>query len=395
MTNLNEYDDSYNACETTAEIIPFRPARGNRHWSTWVKDCRPVKLKSIPASRGCMYSILSCLGQHADKNGLSWPAVSTIADVIGLSARQVRYGLRALEAQGFVQRIERKTRGGRKKSTNATNHYHLVDDPHAEIDQPTHDDLELFAPPPPCKGLHPPPAKGCTPPLQRVAAKESTEGLKEEKGEAKISADASDRRPESPGITFEVWEAYSTAYLDRYGVPPKRNAKVNGQLKQVVDRLGKDEAPQVAAFYVTHNDQWYVKRLHPVDSLLKDAEALRTQWATGSKVTSTAARQQDRTSTNMEAAKEAMRLRQLPEVPRLPAPRAETPDCLQDTSVSNSNAGPSETVAEIDSKLRDNLESRERMNPGTPGYAAMVKIGDGLLARRAAITPEPELRTGT
>ena len=162
MTNLNEYDDSHNACETTAEIIPFRPARGNRHWSTWIKDCRPVKLKSIPASRGCMYSVLSCLGQHADKNGLSWPAVSTIADVIGLSARQVRYGLRALEAQGFVQRIERKTPGGRKKPTNATNSL-----PSGRRSARRNSTSLLTTT---WSYLHtPPPAKGCRPPLQRVA----------------------------------------------------------------------------------------------------------------------------------------------------------------------------------------------------------------------------------
>ena len=411
MTNLNEYDDSHNACETTAEIIPFRPARGSRHWSSWIRDCRPVKLDAIPASRSCMYAVLSCLGQHADKNGLSWPAVSTIAEIIGYSERQVRYGMRALEAQGFVQRIERKTRGGRKKPTNGTNHYRLVDDPHAEIGQPTHDDLELFAHPPPCNPLHPPPAKGCTPPLQRVAAKESIEGLKEEKGETKISADASDRRPQGSGVTFEVWEAYSAAYFTRYGVDPVRNGKVNGQLAQLVTRLGKEEAPQVAAFFLGHNDQWYLKNAHAVGCLLSNAEALRTQWATNRKITSTAAQQADRFSSNMEAAKEAMRIRGLAPtqkqlemrvqgvvagtyrdepVSETPA-QAETPDCLHEVE-----AEPSETYADIEKKIADCDKVLSPMTPLTAGYDWMMEKRAGHVAKLGATEPPLELmRTGT
>ena len=133
----------------------------------------------------------------------------------------------------------------------------------------------------------------------------TNKGNREEKGEAKVSADASDRRPESPGITFEVWEAYAAAYLNRYGAEPVRNAKVNGQLKNLRDRLGADEAPQVAAFYLTHPNRWYIEKGHSVQCLLNDAEKLRTEWATGRKVTSTSAQQADRSSTNMEAAKES------------------------------------------------------------------------------------------
>ena len=84
----------------------------------------------------------------------------------------------------------------------------------------------------------------------------------------------------------DTWQAYADAYRARYRIQPVRNAKVNSQLKQLVERLGKAEAPSVAAFYLTHNGPFYVQKRHPVNLLVADAEGLRTQWATGVKATS-------------------------------------------------------------------------------------------------------------
>ncbi len=98
-----------------------------------------------------------------------------------------------------------------------------------------------------------------------------------------------------------TWNAYSTAYVDRYSAPPVRNAKVNAQIAQLVSRLGAEEAPRVAAFYVGHNGQAYVRATHTVDLLLRDAEGLRTQWANGRTTTNAAATEADRTETNRSA----------------------------------------------------------------------------------------------
>lgn len=97
-------------------------------------------------------------------------------------------------------------------------------------------------------------------------------------------------------VTARTWGSYSIAYRNRYQVLPVRNAKVNGQLTQLVKRLGVDEAPEVAAFYVGHQGQFYVRAKHTVDLLLRDAEGLRTEWARGRTVTSTEARQADETA---------------------------------------------------------------------------------------------------
>lgn len=109
-------------------------------------------------------------------------------------------------------------------------------------------------------------------------------------------AEAKDQPPSAA-----TWEAYAKAYALRYRSDPVRNAKVNGQLSQLVSRLGAQEAPHVAAFYVGHNSQLYVRDMHPVGLLLRDAEKLRTEWATNRQMTTTKAQQADKTATNYGA----------------------------------------------------------------------------------------------
>lgn len=99
------------------------------------------------------------------------------------------------------------------------------------------------------------------------------------------------KRRTGEAVTGATWEAYSAAYRARYGEPPVRNASVSGKLAQFVARIGAAEAPQVAAFFLSHSDRFYVQAMHAVGLLLRDAEKLRTEWATGARVTSGQARQ--------------------------------------------------------------------------------------------------------
>ena len=66
------------------------------------------------------------------------------------------------------------------------------------------------------------------------------------------------------------------------------------------------EAPFVAAFFVQHNAQYYVQKMHGVGLLLSDAEKLRTEWATGKSITATRSKQIDQTAANAGAVGEAM-----------------------------------------------------------------------------------------
>jgi hypothetical protein len=114
-----------------------------------------------------------------------------------------------------------------------------------------------------------------------------------------VSTDAADAATVAP--TAAVWTAYAAAYAAKYGEPPVRNAKVNGQLTNFIARIVSDEAPEVARFFLTHKNALYVSAMHPVDLLLRDAEKLRTEWATGRQVTRTQGQQADKTQTNFSA----------------------------------------------------------------------------------------------
>lgn len=99
-------------------------------------------------------------------------------------------------------------------------------------------------------------------------------------------------KPVAP--TNDTWNAYKTAYGELYGVEPPRNAKVNGQLSQLVARLGADEAPGVARFYLSHRNGLYVSAKHCVDLLLRDYQKLHTEWRTGNVGFQADAREADR-----------------------------------------------------------------------------------------------------
>lgn len=107
-------------------------------------------------------------------------------------------------------------------------------------------------------------------------------------------------RVRSPKASAAVWSAYSQAYETKYGVQPVRNAKVNGQIAQLVGRLGEDEAAGVASFYLGNRNSLYVAAKHCTDLLLRDAEKLRTEWVTGNVTHRRDATEEDRLSSTGE-----------------------------------------------------------------------------------------------
>ncbi len=113
------------------------------------------------------------------------------------------------------------------------------------------------------------------------------------------------KAPESKMDTGPTWAAYQEAYRRRYdGHELIRNATVNTQMANFVKRIGVDEAPKVAAFFLTHSDAYYVKQGHPPGLLLKDAEKLRTEWIRGKRITGAQAREGERQDTNVQAMKQ-------------------------------------------------------------------------------------------
>lgn len=118
--------------------------------------------------------------------------------------------------------------------------------------------------------------------------------LEKSKGGSGEAVEGGETTEASASPSSGVWLSYSKAFEERYGTQPLRNATVNSQLKSFVARVGSVAAPDVAAFYLTHSDAYYIRQKHPVGMLLRDAEKLYAEWKTGSRVTGTSARQQER-----------------------------------------------------------------------------------------------------
>ncbi|KTB93662.1 phage replication protein [Pseudomonas syringae pv. syringae PD2774] len=108
--------------------------------------------------------------------------------------------------------------------------------------------------------------------------------------------------------TFKVWANYAMAYRKRYSAWPVWNAKVGGQLGQLVDRLGADVAHHVAAHFLKTSDAAVLRKCHSLNELLANAESYHTQWVTGQRVNGTTARQMERTEANLSAAEQAAQM---------------------------------------------------------------------------------------
>lgn len=122
-------------------------------------------------------------------------------------------------------------------------------------------------------------------------------------GDAPVATAEKKKRNPKPKVETQskggpTWRAYSDAYEVRYRQKPVRNQKNNIHCCQLVDRIGADEAPHVAAWYVQSNNAYYLQSGHALSLLVRDAEKLRTEWITGRTITQTQARQAERLQHN-------------------------------------------------------------------------------------------------
>jgi hypothetical protein len=137
---------------------------------------------------------------------------------------------------------------------------------------------------------------------------DKTTTLSADKSATKKTAKPKQEETALQAVCKDTWAKYSHAYFTRYGTNPVRNEKVNSNVKGFVQRIGFEEAPLIASWYVNNNNRFYVGDMHGFGLLLKDAEKLRTEWATGRTMTSTRANQIDKTESNRSAVAEAMEL---------------------------------------------------------------------------------------
>jgi len=98
-----------------------------------------------------------------------------------------------------------------------------------------------------------------------------------------------------------TWQAYARAYRDRYGVLPASNAKTRGQTAQLVRFVGREIAPHLAAYFVSHNNRWFVQSRHEIGCLLRAYQQVLTDMQRGEQMTQAKAQQAERTQGNLDA----------------------------------------------------------------------------------------------
>lgn len=137
-------------------------------------------------------------------------------------------------------------------------------------------------------------------------APENTPGTEPPSDKPRVEIPADMPGPKDPQAkTYKPWANYAIAYRKRYKVWPAWNATAAGQISQLVDRMGAELAPKVAAYYVTINDSRLINDCHPVSLLLRGCEGYRTQYLTGRQMNGTTARQLEQSQANLNAAQTA------------------------------------------------------------------------------------------
>lgn len=265
--------------------------------------------------------VLIKLADNASDQGECWPSYQHIADQCEISKRSVMSHIAALCDAGLLRKETRK--GGSKG--NSSNVYYLTlggsesaapplvqeihqgsagDSPPSESaalggsagDSPrTNHSLEPVNEP----VIEPIAPRACAP-----DASNSVVPSAHQQPRCDIPADMPGPKDQTCK-TFKAWANYAMAYRKRYGQWPVWNGKVAGQLGQVIERLGAEEAPRVVAYYLNVNDARVVQDLHGLGRLLQNAESYRTQWATNRQMTGQTARQIENTQTNLNSAQEA------------------------------------------------------------------------------------------
>lgn len=261
-------------------------------------------------------AVLVSLADNANDEGVCWPSVSNISLRTCLSERAVQGAIKWLCLAGALATSDRT---GRSTVYTVTPEAYA---PPQELHHRTKCTPAAAAGTPP-QELHSTPADGaphprssCTQNRNRTKREPSEEPQSslptvpagQRKGKRPTKAESQEAEVARQEACRAIWTAYAMAYFDRYGAKPVRNAKVNSQVGGLLKRLGAEEAPAVAAYFVGINDAYLIRSYHELGQLLAKAEAYRTAWATQTQVTGRTAQQAEKTQANLSAAQAALQV---------------------------------------------------------------------------------------
>ena len=266
--------------------------------------------------------VLIKLADNASDVGECWPSYQHIADQCEISKRSVMNHITALCEAGLLRKEIRK--GGPKG--NSSNVYFLTLDgggapPAPGVVQQIHQGSAVGSPPSefPAPGgsagdaprtshspepVNEPVIEPIAPQASAKVATGQIVPFAQQQPRCEIPADMPGPKDQSCK-TFKAWANYAMAYRKRYNAWPVWNAKVAGQVGQLIGRLGADVAHHVAAYFLTIDDSRLINGCHGIGDLLAKAEAYHTQWATNRRMNATTAQQIERKQANLAAGMEA------------------------------------------------------------------------------------------
>lgn len=84
-------------------------------------------------------------------------------------------------------------------------------------------------------------------------------------------------------LFYSAFQIYSKEYEKRYGVAAVKSNRAMGLIKNLFARIDESEVELLISFYLSHNDNFYTRKCHPLSLLLMDCEKLRTEMLSGKK----------------------------------------------------------------------------------------------------------------
>lgn len=286
------------------------------------KVFRDENLKST--QKLVMLAIADNASDNDGETGTCFPSINTLAVKCGLSGRSIINNLDKLVESGYLMRAyrSRKSKGGR-----SSNKYLIY--PLETMSDLNEQNAELFAQSEQSsyreerskmkkvhKGAGIQSEEGSQPSKVKDVHKGSEGGSQGNAIQSEGSSQESEpslsynhqltptlvsAEQNSTGLsqsekTRQVFEAYVSGMRITYGenINPVRNQTINSQLVKLLDRIGFENAKQVAFWYPQHKNSFYVQTIHAIGPMLKDCESLLIQVQSGRMVTKSEAYQADK-----------------------------------------------------------------------------------------------------
>ena len=228
--------------------------------------------------------VLLALCDHANDDGVCYPSQAFLASKCSMSYRSVINQIKRLESYGILT-SERRQKSGSRQSNSYTinlNNYksQCENSAHSFKEEPSIN--------------------------HQLEPSDISDGVTPASQAGLLQKKTAQKKSQANPDNVVCWESYARAYRNRYGVLPAANQKTRGQVAMLVRYVGKEVAPSLAEYFLSHNGSWFVQCRHEFGCLLKSYQQVLTDMQRGEQMTQIKARQTESTQSNYEAAKSAL-----------------------------------------------------------------------------------------